>query len=132
MRSGGLAGAVGADQSEDLAAGDLQVQVVHGRQFVEAPGEVLGANDPFHQFPVRISASAGMLDFSSWRRVIDIDLDAINQLHPLFGGLDLLGRELGIRGDERDVPVVDLVGNESVVTLTLSPSLTRPRSCSRM
>src|ERR1035438_2645648 len=42
-------------------------------------------------------------------RVIDIDLDAINQLHPLFGGLDLLGRELGVRGNERDVSVVDLV-----------------------
>ncbi len=63
----GLAGAVRTDQPEDLAAGDLQVQVVHGRQGVEAPGEVPGANDPFHQFPVTISASAGMLDFSSWR-----------------------------------------------------------------
>ena len=65
----GLACAIRADQSEDFAAGDVQVQAIHGRQGVEPPGEVPGANDRFHQFPVRISASAGMFDFSSWREL---------------------------------------------------------------
>jgi hypothetical protein len=46
-------------------------------------------------------------------RVIDIDLDAINQFDALFGGLDLLGRELGFRGDVRDVSVVDLIADTS-------------------
>jgi hypothetical protein len=64
---GGLARAIGADQSEDLAAGDLQIQAIDRGQRVEAPGEVPRADDPFHQFPTRISASAGMLDLSSWR-----------------------------------------------------------------
>ena len=35
-------------------------------------------------------------------RVVDVDLDAIDQLHALLLGLNLLGRELGLRGDERD------------------------------
>ena len=64
---GGLAGAIGADQSEDLAAGDFQVQMIDRGQRVEVPGEVPGADDALHQFPTRISASAGMLDLSSWR-----------------------------------------------------------------
>jgi len=39
--------------------------------------------------------------------VVDIDFDAIHQLHALLFGLDLLGRELGLRGDERNHAVID-------------------------
>ena len=41
--------------------------------------------------------------------VVDIHLDAIDQLHALLFGLDLLGRELGFGSDERNLAVIDLV-----------------------
>jgi hypothetical protein len=63
-QSGGLAGAVGADQPEHFAARDLEIQAVDGRQLCEAAGEILGAHH--HYLPSsRIWASTGMLDFNS-------------------------------------------------------------------
>src|ERR1017187_3753734 len=56
-------------------------------------------------------------------RVIDIDLDAIDQLYALFGGLDLLGCELGFRRDVRDVSVVDLIAERVGGHLDLVPDL---------
>src|ERR1035438_1229761 len=62
---GSLARAVRPHEAEDLALGDRQVEVVHRRQLAEALGEAAGFNDGFHHCPRRISASAGMFDFSS-------------------------------------------------------------------
>ena len=42
-----------------------QVEMVHRRQLAEALGQAAGFDDGFHHCPSRISASAGMLDFSS-------------------------------------------------------------------
>ena len=39
-----------------------------------------------------------------------LDLDAIDEFDPLPGGLDLLGRKLGLRGDEGDPAGVNLSG----------------------
>src|ERR1039458_8869225 len=66
---GRLARAVRPHQSEDLAFAHRQVEMVHRRQLAEAFGQAPDFNDAFnggfHQFPSRISASAGMFDFSS-------------------------------------------------------------------
>ena len=44
----GLAGAVGADDAEDLTIGDLEADVVDGGQAAEATGDV-GAGDGVHR-----------------------------------------------------------------------------------
>ncbi len=43
-------------------------------------------------------------------RIIDIDLDPVDQRDPLLVSLDALGREFGIRSDERDMSVILLTG----------------------
>ena len=66
-------------------------------------------------------------------RIVHLDLDAVDQLHALFLRLDLLGRELRLRGDERDAPVVDLARDTNRWSASPSdPSFTRPRSVSLM
>ena len=44
----GLAGAVGADDAEDLAIGDVEADVVDGGEAAEATGDV-GAGDGVHR-----------------------------------------------------------------------------------
>ena len=43
-------------------------------------------------------------------RIVDVDLDAIDQRHPLLVRLHALGRELSIGRDERNAPVILLAG----------------------
>ena len=74
-----------------------------------------------------------MLDFSSWLRIVHVDLDAIDQLHALFLGLDLLGREFGFGRDEGNAPGIGFAGKRIGGQLRgLRPSFTRPRSVSLM
>ena len=65
--------------------------------------------------------------------VVDIDLDAIDQLHAFLVSLDLLGRELGFGRDEGDAAGISFagkrVGGERRRT---GRSFTRPRSVSLM
>ena len=49
--SGGLAGAVRPQQSEYASAGDLQRQVVHGRDGAVALAQALRLNNPAHSAP---------------------------------------------------------------------------------
>ena len=46
--------------------------------------------------------------------VLERDLDAVDELHALVAGLDVLGRELGARGDEGDasLPHLAVVGHD--------------------
>ena len=44
-------------------------------------------------------------------RILDVDLDPVYQFDALFLGLDLLGGELGFRGDETDAAFVGLARN---------------------
>jgi len=44
------------------------------------------------------------LQFPAW--ILNLHLDPVDQLHALLPGLDLLGRELGLRIDEGDAPLV--------------------------
>ena len=48
-------------------AGNLQIQMIHGCQRVEAPGQTLGANDPFHQFPCEDFGIRGHVGFQLMR-----------------------------------------------------------------
>ena len=48
VEDGGLAGAVGADDAEDLAIGDVEADVVDGGEAAEATGDV-GAGDGVHR-----------------------------------------------------------------------------------
>jgi hypothetical protein len=64
-----------------------------------------------------------MFDFSSWPRIIDIDLDAIDQLHALFRAVWIcLGVNSASDAIKEMRPSIDFPGKESVVTLTLAPA----------
>lgn len=54
-------------------------------------------------------------------RIVNFDLDAINELDALVLGLDLFGCELGFAGDERDLTDVDFAGKGIVGELHLGP-----------
>jgi len=62
--------------------------------------------------------------------VVDLDLHPVDQLHALFGRLNLLRRELRFRVDEGHHAVIDLALGRVRVTFTLDPSFTRERSVS--
>src|SRR5712691_3422840 len=61
--SGGLAGAIRANQAEDLALGDFEGEVIDRGHSPEYARQILGLNDAAHN---TISASTGMLFLSSW------------------------------------------------------------------
>ena len=113
-------------------ARDRQVQMVHRRQLAEAPGEAAGFDDGFHHCPSRISASAGMFDFSSRPGFSTSILMRYTSFTRSCCGLDLLGRELRLRGDERDAAVVTLPGIRIRGHARLRAELHRPRSVSLM
>src|SRR5690606_13067401 len=49
LQGGGLAGAVGADQADDAAGGDLEVDAVDGDRAVVALAEIAGGDDGAHR-----------------------------------------------------------------------------------
>ena len=131
---GGLPRAVRPHQAEDLAPRHRQVQLVHGRQRAEAPGQVAGFDDRLRigsRQSSTISASAGMFDFSSCRGLSTSILMRYTSFTRSCCGLDLLGRELGLRGDEGHAPVVDLarirIGGDLAPSSRASPSPGRSR-----
>ncbi len=62
---GGFAGAVRTHQAEDFAARDFHIEMVDGDKIAEAARQVIRANDRLGGQFSSISASTGMLDFSS-------------------------------------------------------------------
>ena len=59
------------------------------------------------QLEMRVGGHAGLQLVIG---VVDIDLDAVDERDALLIGLHTLGRELGVRRDERDAPVILLAG----------------------
>src|ERR1039457_4889239 len=121
-------------QSEDFAPRHREVQVIHRRQRTEAPGQIANLDDGLpsrlHHGSRTISASAGMLDFSSccgfstW----------ILMRYTSFTRSCWVWICLGVNSasDEMNVtrPWYTFPGYESVVTLAFDPSLTLPKSVS--
>src|ERR1019366_5765120 len=131
-----FARAVRPHQSEDFTLGHRQVEMVHRRQRAEAFGQASGFNDAFdggfHHCPSRISASAGMLDFSSRPGFST----SIFTRYTNFTRSCCVWICFGVNSASEAMnvtwPVYTLPGYESVVTRTLEPSLTLPRSVSLM
>ena len=129
LKRGRLARAVGADQAEDLAVFDFEIDAAHGfhgrrsasrdrergrqcvwtrrRQRSETPemesAIVICLNRPAgHVSPwTRISPSAGMPGLANPNAALELQLDAHHLLHAVVAEVGVLGRERGLRIDAR-------------------------------
>ena len=98
----GLAGAVGADQPEHLALAHVESEVRRAPCVVAVPLRdarrrtiaLIGS------FELRVDRHAQLQDA---RAVVHGDLDAVDELRSLFGGLHVARRELGARRHEGDL-----------------------------
>src|SRR5262249_37542692 len=127
---------IGADQPEDLPGRDGQVQRVDGGEFVEAFGQVACLDDRGHCLKggywfSRISASTGMLDFSSrFGFSTSILMRYTSFTRSCCGGMRV-GVNSACDGMKLIRPLY-VFFDESDVTFTFDPSLTLLRSVSLM
>jgi len=88
---GRLAGAIGPDKAENLAAGDAQVQPFHGGNLPEALGQVFGSDDGF-----------GVV---LWLRVRD-GLTALSASHSSLNFFYRLGHDAASAGLDQGQPLI--------------------------
>ena len=103
LDDGGLAGAVGAEEAEELSLADLEADVVDRGERAEADGEVIGCDDGGHSR----RTVADMPDFRICCGVVDVDLDAEDLVLAVALGLHVAGQKLRLR---RDLAYVALEG----------------------